>query len=218
MANDTVKSLSITNLDSTPFIISNAGQGAVGRFITVDDYCAATAAGLQSSGSFYKLIRLPSFAVVKSVLIATDASPNLNGALAIDLNLIFSDSTDDGTPVFLQGLIPQATNTGGTTTIANYTAASGPGTGVPNKIYGTIKPTAGAAAFPQTEEVLNGLGSTYSFSGGFVNQPLFQLFGFTDGRGQPVDPGGYFDLLAYVATGATTGGACNIYARVSYVV
>jgi hypothetical protein len=210
MANDTVKSASITNLDATPLVINNAGQGNVGRIITVDDYCAATVAGLQSSGSYYKLIRLPSFAFVKSVLMGADAGPNLNGALALDLNLIFSDSTDDGTPVFQQGLIPTSANTGGTTTIASYSS--------PNKIYGTWKPAAAATLIEPTELVLNGLGGNYSFTGGFVNQPLFQLFGFTDGRGQPADPGGFFDLMAYVATGATTGGACNLYARVSYVI
>lgn len=208
--NDTVKSLSITNLDSTPLIVSNAGQGDVGRFITVDDYCAATVAGLQSAGSYYKLVRLPSFAIVKSVLVGADTGPNLNGSLSLDLNLIFSDSTIDGTPVFLQGLIPTSANTGGTTTIASYSS--------PNKIYGTWKPAASSALIEPTEEIFNGLGSAYSFTGGFISQPLFQLFGFTDGRGQPSDPGGYFDLMAYVATGATTGAACNLYARVSYVI
>jgi hypothetical protein len=212
MANDTVKSASLTNLDASPLVISNAGQGAVGRPITVDDFCAATAAGLQSSGSYYKLVRIPSIALVKSVIIATDVSPNLSGtALAIDLNLIFSDSTIDGTPTFLQGLIPTSANTGGTTTIASYSS--------PNKIYGTVKPAAAATAgVVPTDEIFNGLGTNYSFTGGFTNLPLFQLFGFTDGRGQPSDPDGYFDLLAYVATGATTGGACNIYSRVTYVV
>lgn len=211
MANDTVKSASITNLDAAPLVISNAGQGAVGRLITVDDYAAATAAGLQSSGSYYKLIRLPSFAIVKSVLMGADAGPNLSGsALALDLNLIFSDSTDDGTPTFLQGLIPTSANTGGTTTLASYSS--------PNKIYGTWKPSASSALIEPAEFIFNGVGANYSFTGGFVNQPLFQLFGFTDGRGQPADPGGFFDLLAYVATGATTGGACNLYARVSYVI
>ena len=121
---------------------------------------------------------------------------------------ITSDSTDDGTQVFLQGLIPTSANTGGTTTIGSYSS--------PNKIYGTWKPAASAAIIEPTELVLNGLGANYSFTGGFANLPLFQIFGFTDGRGQPSDPGGYFDLLAYVATGATTGGACNIYARVDY--
>lgn len=210
MANDTVKSASLTNLDATPLVISNAGQGNVGRFITVDDYCAATAAGLQSVGSYYKLIRLPTFALVKSVILATDTGPNLNGALALDLNLIFSDSTDDGTPTWLQGLIPTSANTGGTTTIASYSS--------PNKIFGTVKPTATATAFAPTEEWLGSIGTNYTFTGGFSNLPLFQLFGFTDGRGQPADPGGFFDLMAYVATGATTGAACNIYARVSYVI
>lgn len=211
MANDTVKSTSLTNLDALPFINSNAGQGGVGRIITIDDYCAATAAGLQSSGSYYKLVRIPSFALVKSVSLFTDAGPNLNGALALDLNLVFSDNTnEDGTPSFLTGLIPTSANTGGTTTIASYSS--------PNKIFGTVKPTATASVFGPTDEVFNGLGAAYSFTGGFMNLPLFQLFGFTDGRGQPADPGGLFDLMAYVATGATTGGACNIYARVSYVI
>lgn len=210
MANDTVKSASLTNLDATPLVINNAGQGAVGRKIMVDDFCTATAAGLQSTGSYYKIARIPTFALVKSVKIATDAGPNLNGALALDLNLVFSDSTDDGTPAFLQGLIPTSGNTGVTTTISAYSS--------PNKIFGTWKPSAAATAISLTEFLTNGLGSAYSFTGGFTNLPLFQLFGFTDGRGQPSDPGGYFDLMAFVITGATTGGASNIYAQVEYVI
>ena len=138
------------------------------------------------------------------------AGINLNGALALDLSLVFSDSTDDGTPTFLQGLIPTSANTGGTTTVASYSS--------PNLIYGTVKPSAGATAFAITDEILNGSRTTYPFTGGFFNLPLFQLFGFTDGRGEPADPGGFFDLMAYVATGATTGGACNIYARMTYVI
>lgn len=204
---DTVKSTSITNLDTTPIIKNTSGSGAFADRITIDDYCAATAAGLQSAGSWYKLVRVPTWAKVKSVSLAADAGPNLSGtALAIDLNWVFSDSTDDGTPTWLQGLIPTSANTGGTTTIASYTS--------PNLIYGTWKPAASAAIIEPTDLVLNGLGANYSFTGGFMNLPLYQIFGFTDGRGEPSDPGGYFDLLAYVATGATTGGACNLYARV----
>ena len=206
--NDQVKSQSITFLDSLPIAESNAGQGEEGRFVCVDDFCAATAAGLQSSGSFYKLVRVPTGALVKSVELATDAGPNLNGSLAITLNWIFSDSTLDGTPVFYQGLIPQSTNTGGTTTIASNTS--------PNNIFGFWKPSAAATAISLTEFVTNGLGANYTITGGFFNLPIWQLFGFTDGRGNPSDPGGYFDLFAYVATGATTGGACNIYAQVKY--
>jgi hypothetical protein len=211
MANDTNKSTSISNLDASPELPSSSGQGATGRRVSVDDYCAATALGLQSTGSYYKLVRLPTRGIIKSVEIYTDSGPNLSGsALAIDFDLIFSDSTIDGTPSFLQGLIPTSANTGGTTSITSYSS--------PNKIFGTVKPTASASAFALTNEVTNGLGSNYSLTGGFFNLPLYQIFGFTDGRGNPSDPGGYFDLMAFVITGATTGGACNIYAAVSYVI
>jgi hypothetical protein len=208
MANDAVKSNSILNLDTVPIIANNAGAGAPGRTVTVDDYCAATAAGLQSSGSYYRLLRLETRALLESLIVATDSGPNLAGALALDLSLIFSDSTDDGTPAFLQNQIPQSTNTGATTTLAAYSS--------PNKIFGTWKPAAASTAVSLTDLIFNGLGANYSFTGGFLTYPLYQLFGFTDGRGQPSDPGGYFDLLAYVATGATTGGAANIYAKARY--
>lgn len=208
--NDTVKSASLTNLDASPILVNNAGQGQVGRIIQVEDYCTATAAGLQSSGSYYKLVRVPTFALIKEVTIATDTGPNLNGSLVFDLDLIFSDSTDDGTPTFLQGLIPVSANTGGTVALATYTGV--------NKMFGQWKPSASASAITPTEETFNGVttNGAYTFTGGFMNLPLFQLFGFTDGRGYPADPGGYFDLMAYVLTGATTGGACNIFARVKY--
>lgn len=210
MALDTVKSASLTNLDATPLLINNKGQGAAGALVAVDDYCAATAAGLQSAGSYYKLLRVPTFALIKSLVLATDKAPDAASAktVAFDLSWIFSDSTDDGTPVWLQGLIPTSANTGGTTTIASYSS--------PNKMHGTFIETSNTVAYGPTDLVLNGLGSNYSFTGGFMNLPLYQIFGFTDGRGQPADPGGYFDLLAYVATGATTGQACNIYARATY--
>ena len=205
---DTVKSPSLTNLDTVPIIKPTAGAGGLARSVTIDDYCAATAAGLQSAGSWYKLVRVPTWVLVKSVEVAADAGPNLSGtALAIDLNWVFSDSADDGTPTWLQGLIPTSANTGGTTTIASYSS--------PNKIYGTWKPAASASLIEPTQEIFNGLGAAYALTGGFMNLPLYQIFGFTDGRGEPADPGGYFDLMAYVATGATTGGACNIYAKVS---
>lgn len=213
MANDTVKSISITNLDATPVLFTGAGKGAPGRQVTVADFCTTTAAGLQSSGSYYKLVRIPTGAVISSVEMGADSGPNLNGSLAIQLGWIFSDSTDDGTPNALQGLIPTSANTGGTTTVA---APSNP-----NAMYGFWKPAAAATIIEPTQFLLNGIGANYALTGngpgnGFLNQPLWQILGFTDGRGEPADPGGYLDLLAYVATGATTGAACNLVAKVTY--
>jgi hypothetical protein len=204
---DGVKSASITNLDTVPIIKPTTGAGALSNNVSVDDYCAASAAGLQSAGSWYKLVRVPTWAFVKSVQLGADTGPNLNGALAVDLSWVFSDSADDGTPVSLQGLIPTSANTGGTTTIAAYSS--------PNKIYGVWAPAAAATAIEPTDLIFNGLTSAYALVSGFMNLPLYQIFGFTDGRGNPSDPGGYFDLMAYVSTGATTGGAANIYAKVT---
>lgn len=214
MANDTVKSVSITNLDATPALFATAGKGSSGRTIQIDDFCTATAAGLQSSGSYYKLCRIPTGSTVKSVEIATDKALDLSTSpvTALTLGWVFSDA-NDGTPVSLQGLIPTSANTGGTTTIAAPAS--------PNNMYGTIVPTSHTAGFALTNEVLNGLGGNYALTGsgpgnGFMNQPLYQILGFTDGRGEPSDPGGYLDLYAYVATGSGTGQAANIYARVTY--
>ena len=214
MANDNVKSQSITNLDASPIVPNSAAQGAAGRKVTVDDWVAATAAGLNSSGSWYKIVRVPTGAIIKSVKVATDKAPDAASAktVAFDVNLIFSDAavpSFDGTPSWYQGLIPTTANTGGTTTIASYSS--------PNKIFGQFIESSNTAAYGPTDLVFNGIGTTYNFSG-ITQQPLWQTFGFTDGRGNPADPGGYFDLMLYVATGATTGQACNIYAQVDYLI
>jgi hypothetical protein len=213
MAKDTVLSQSITNLDNTapPYLANSAGQGAAGRVIEVDDWVAATAAGLGTAGSYYKLVRVPTGAIIKSVEIATDKAPDSGASklIAFDLNWIFSDSTIDGTQASLQGLIPTTGNTGATTTIATYSS--------PNKMYGQFLETSNTLAYGPTNLVFNGIGTTYNFLG-LTQQPLWQTFGFVDGRGNPADPNGYFDLLLYVATAAGTAQACNIYAKVTYAI
>jgi len=210
MAVDAVKSTAITNLDATPYIPNSAGQGASGRLKSIDGFCAATATGLQSAGSVYKLCRIPTGAIIKSVNIATDKAPDVTASnvLSLDVGLVFSDSTIDGTQAALQALIPTTANTGGTVTLATYTAA--------NKIFGNINPASATLALLPTDLVFNGIGSTYNFLG-ITQQPIWQTFGFTDGRGSPADPNGFFDLYVYVKTAATTGQACNIYGRVAYV-
>ncbi len=49
MANDTVKSATLTDLDAIPIANVNAGQGLGGRLVEVDDFCTATAAGTACS-------------------------------------------------------------------------------------------------------------------------------------------------------------------------
>lgn len=209
MAADTNKSLAITNLDTIPYIPNSAGQGAVGFSKTVDGICAATATGIGTLASTYKLCRIPTGAIIKSVTIATDVALDTGThALVMDLNLIFSDSTIDGTPANVQGLIPTTANTGATTTIAAYSS--------PNKIFGSINNTSASVAFSPTDVVFNGSRTNYPFAA-LTQDPVWQTFGFVDGRGNPADPNGYFDLMAYVSTAAGTGAAGNIYGRVTYV-
>lgn len=211
MGTETVKSLALTNLDSTPVVTNTAAQGAAGRLLMVDDFVAATATGLGTAGSYYRLCRVPTGAIPKRLRVATDKAPDAASGktVAFDLSFIFSDSTIDGTQAALQGLIPTTGNTGNTVTVVTYTGA--------NKVFGTFIETSNTAAYGPTDLTMNGIGTAYPISVLF-NQPLWQTFGFVDGRGNPADPGGYFDLLVYVSTAATTAQACNLYASLEYAI
>jgi len=210
MAADAAKSLSITGLDATPYTPQSAGQGAPDLIQVQDDVVAATAVGLQTAKSSYRLCRIPTNAKIKSVLVATDVALDTGThALVFDINLAFSDSTIDGTQASLQGLIPTTANTGATTTLAAYSS--------PNVIFGTVNNTSASVKFARTDVTFNGTLSTYSMAV-ITTQPIWQAFGFVDGRSNPMDPGGYFDLFLVNSTVAGTGAAGNIYGRVEYVV
>jgi hypothetical protein len=209
MAVDALKSQSITNLDSTPIVTNSAGQGAPSRFMDVDDVIGITTNGLASTGSTYRVVRFPTGAIPKNLTIYTDSylDSHSTPAVVMDLNIAFSDSTVDGTQSALQGLIPLNSNTGGTTNITSYSN--------PNLIFGQLTPTSATAAYGPTSLIFNGSRTSYSALN-LTQQPLWQTFGFTDGRGLAADPGGYFDLLIYISTAASTAHAANLYARFSY--
>lgn len=212
MAADTVFSASVTSFNAVPPVPVTSGMGAPGRLLSVDDFCACTAVGIATATSTYRILRFPTWAKPKSLVIATDVAVDTNASptLAIDINVAFSNDTTDGTPVSLQGLIPTTANTGATTTIASYTA--------PNKLFGNITPFSSqhTVGYSPTDVIFNGNQTTYNLSV-LTQQPLWQTFGFIDGRGNPSDPGGMFDILLYVSTGSATGAAGKIYARLTYV-
>lgn len=216
MATDAVKSTSLTNLDATPIQVMPPAQGGISRWSIVDDYATTTVTGLQSTGSYYKLVRIPSGAIVKRVTVWSDKALDAKASaptLGLDFNIVFSDSTDDGTPSFLQGGVPQTGTGATTTTLATYSS--------PNILFGTLVTSTAAggggntAALGPTELLMNGSRTNYPLTS-LVNEPLWQLFNYTDGRSNPADPGGYFDLVAYVSTAAATGVAANIYVQVIY--
>lgn len=208
MAADANKSQSITNLDATPIEPNTAAQGAPGSAIIVDDVCACTATGIETTTSTYRLVRFPTGAIPKSLVLATDVilDSHDTDTLVLDIDIVFSDSTVDGTPSWLQGLIPTTANDGATTTFSSYSS--------PNLIFGQVTPVY-TVAYGPTDIILNGSRTNYPMLK-LLQQPLWQTFGFVDGRSNPADPGGYFDIVAYVSTAATTGAAGNIWAKFTY--
>jgi hypothetical protein len=213
-AETNVKSTSIGNLDATPFYLyPTAGAGARQQVFSIDDYAAVTAVGIASAGSYYRLLRIPTNSIIKTLAIFTSTAldTNASNTLTFDIGLAFSDSTIDGTNPSLQGLIPTTANDGATTTtFGSYSS--------PNKIFGGITTTqlGHTAALAPTQVEFNGLTSGYTMAK-IMSQPLWQIFGFVDGRGMPCDPGGFFDVYAYATAGAATGAAGTLGARATYV-
>jgi hypothetical protein len=212
MAAENLKSTSITNLDSTPAIANTRGSGASAYTYNVDDTVAATAAGLAATASTYRMCRIPVEAKIKSLSLAvsTGLDTNASPTLVFDLNLAFSDSTTDGTPQTVTGQIPTSANTGATTTVGTYSS--------PNLLFGQTTGTQAKTTFVKTATSLtfNGVGSNYAIT--FPQTELWSLFGFTNPYSVALDCGGFFDLLLYTSTGAATGVAGTIYAKIEFVV
>ena len=48
--------------------------------------------------------------------------------------------------------------------------------------------------------------------------PLFKILGFKNAQGYDTDPGGYFDIVAYVSVAAATGAAAKLWCEVEYAI
>lgn len=213
----TSNSVNITTLDTQPLQQLTAGEGKPGGLQFADDYIHVTTAML-ALGQSWRLCRFPTTAKIKRVMVGADAimDTNVASTLALDLNIIFSDSTVDGTPASLQAGIPTSANTGAVTTVSAYSS--------PNKLFGTLTVSNNAFSPPKVQsfiqlvDVTFGAGSILYNSLVLTETPLWNLFGFTNAQGYPGDPGGYFDLNVNVSTAAATAQAANFYARVEYCV
>lgn len=213
MAVENIKSAAITNLDATPVVANEAGAGAKAYLYHVDGWCSVAAANIVTATSTYKLARIPVWAKLKSVVVWSDAvlDSNSTQTLAIDWNLIFSDSVRDGTPASKQGLLPTTVGTpdgvtaGTTTTVASYTT--------PNILLGRTTFSGNNVKIARTQLINNG---TNYLTDKILQTPLWQVFGFQNGQGKLDSPGGFFDVMAYVVTGSATGAAGKLYAEVQY--
>lgn len=107
-------------------------------------------------------------------------STGIASAGAADFNVRFSDSQTDGTPQGLQGTVPQISS-------AN------------NKLFGAAQSIL-ASSSPYDLTYANAT----NFPLGSENKPLWLVLGYT------ADPGGWFDIVAYVTTQVTTGGVAML--------
>lgn len=205
-------------LDTTqPFTALTSGEGSRGAVKTVEDVLAMSGAFVSASGNYGRLCRFPANVKIKSVEVTTDVAPDSSStqSLAIDFGVVFSDSTIDGTPSAYQGLIPTTVGVGGgtvtsgtTTTFSSYSS--------PNKWFGTLTLSGNNAKVPLTNITFSGSLTTYPFLT-TTEQPAVEIFNFWDGRSQPMENLGWFDIYAYVSHAAATTATSNLFVKVTYV-
>ena len=101
MAVVTLDSAVLTGLNTAPITAAQAGRGGPALPRRVSDFITVNSG--DSIASTYRLCRLPTFAKVKSVIVASMVAT----AGSADINIAFSDSTFDGTSAANQGTVPQ---------------------------------------------------------------------------------------------------------------
>jgi len=174
MAVVTTKSASITNLDALPIVANTIGEGGPGDLRCVSDFVTAVVG--DSIGSIYRLVRIPTNAKIKQVLLTyTTAST----AGATDIDIAFSDSASESAAYqgFAGGIVQ----------------LTGP---VDNKLFGSAK---------SLTAILANADQTYSngFLPAHANLPLWQVLVNLGATQFTSDPGGYFDIVAKLTTALT---------------
>lgn len=103
MGTSALKSTAITNLDANPPQYNTGGAGAPGEMKTIEAFVTAVAA--DAAGSTYRLVRVPTNAILKDCIFRSEAQ----GAGKVQLSIYYSDAANDGTPVASQGLVVPST-------------------------------------------------------------------------------------------------------------
>ena len=180
MAGHNLKSISLTNMDATPIVANTIGEQGQGFVRIVNDYVTTVSA--DDNTSTYRLVRIPTTAKIKKVVLTSAAA----SAGAIDLNIAYSSSLTDGT----QPALSQLTN---------------PVVIIPsnnNKLFGAAQSIVGVA---QADWTFLG-----TFTKPMQNIPLWQILISLGTTQFTADPGGFFDFYAVVTTTITTGGILSL--------
>lgn len=189
---DALKSASIVNLDATssPFIVTanTTGVGASASLKEISDYVTPTAVGVGTTGSTYKMVRLPVYCKVKSLELVADGKLDTGTlALAFDVGAYWSDSAFDGTPQLLQGTLISA----------NCFAAAAL---APASTGAVVRADTSWTTVDRNEPLWVALGLT---------------FGVPNSTGAP--PAGFIDVVLAVHTVAATGATTNLGISVKHV-
>ena len=209
-AGDILESAGLINLNVPPVLIPTSGEGASARLFSNEDIISPTAANVQFS-TYTLGPRIPTNAKLKKLeSYVKGVDSNATAAVAMDINLIFSDAplggiaagmpVNDGTPASYAGQIPTSALTGAVTTTTAYAS--------PNKMFGTSQVlVANSGAYKLTDLTYAG-----TFTPAMSQLPLWDALGFTQ------DPGGFFNFFLVIETAASTAAAGTIMLRATYAV
>jgi hypothetical protein len=224
MTQEILLSPAITNLNTFPVVPNTAGEGGPGILRRVVDTVTTTAVGMATIGSAYRLCRFPTGARIQGFRVDLGIVDSGGATAVFDFNVAFSDSlTQDGTPSIYLPTDNTTTNETASLCIPKTTQAGGTPTSVttystPNLMFGQI--TVGNNAVKLNNDQLfagsyaagttaGTIKAAWRFGG--PNYPMWAMLGYL------VDPGGYFDILAYLSTAATTGAAGQIHGQLDFI-
>ncbi len=170
----TIYSSVLSGLDASPQVRPDAGAGAPARLnAQVGTVLVPTATATTSTAA---AVRIPSNAMVKSVMLALDAAA---ATFDVDIGLYYSDGQNDGTSVINQGTVISAT---------------------------LFASAFVAGSVVEWQEVAF---QAATFLPSMTSEPIWKAAGLAS------DPGGMFDVVLTIVTGATSG-AANASVKVEY--
>ena len=153
MAGQTLKSVSITNLDATPPVRNSVGN-AFGDMISIADYVSPGAT--DDTTSIYKLCRVPSNIVLRHLWVESHGTIT---TLTGDFTIYFSDVTID------------------------FTGSSAGDTGLVNSLNGTNALFAHSQVMATADTPTDVLNKNAKYDVSKRNQPLWQVAGLSSDPG-----------------------------------
>lgn len=209
-AGDILESATLVGLNVPPVLVPTTGEGAANKLYQNEDVISPTAANVQFS-TYTLGPRIPTNAKIKKVqMYGKGIDSNATAAVAVDINLIFSDApsggiaaglpVNDGTTAVNSGQIPTSALTGAITSITAYAS--------PNKMFGSSVVAVNNSGAFKLQELTHA--NTFTFA--MRQLPLWSALGFT------VDPGGFFNFFLVVNTAASTAAAGTLGLIVDYAV